>query len=213
MAVSISGNAIGLLGLMAESVALASRPPGTSLIDALCSHAGLGPFTVAIETDGNSLEEDAPLNLSDRGVFFDHGCGGRPGVSDDDGECLAKTESGNYGRKGDRGEEGYPCDACVIEEAGGETDAYESDPDVRTAVAVLLALKWHEGARQVTPETPEAGTKRARATEEYRCARCGTSKTPLWRKTPGTEIKLCNACGIYLKTHGQQRPKKWFRMN
>ena len=38
------------------------------------------------------------------------------------------------------------------------------------------------------------------------CANCHTSSTPLWRKDRATGTVLCNACGIYLKTHGRPRP-------
>ncbi|CAG9460837.1 unnamed protein product [Pedinophyceae sp. YPF-701] len=38
------------------------------------------------------------------------------------------------------------------------------------------------------------------------CANCGTTHTPLWRKNPNTGQPLCNACGIYLKTHNRSRP-------
>ena len=38
------------------------------------------------------------------------------------------------------------------------------------------------------------------------CENCNTTQTPLWRKDRETGVMLCNACGIYLKTHGKQRP-------
>lgn len=38
------------------------------------------------------------------------------------------------------------------------------------------------------------------------CANCATANTPLWRKDRSTGLVMCNACGIYLKTHGSNRP-------
>lgn len=38
------------------------------------------------------------------------------------------------------------------------------------------------------------------------CLNCGTTSTPLWRKNPETGSVMCNACGIYFKTHGVNRP-------
>lgn len=42
------------------------------------------------------------------------------------------------------------------------------------------------------------------------CANCKTTSTPLWRKDRETGDMLCNACGIYLKTHGRPRPLDGF---
>lgn len=42
------------------------------------------------------------------------------------------------------------------------------------------------------------------------CGNCGTTNTPLWRKDRATDTILCNACGIYLKTHGKSRPVDGF---
>ena len=39
------------------------------------------------------------------------------------------------------------------------------------------------------------------------CANCGTTSTPLWRKDrTANDAILCNACGIYKKNHGKERP-------
>ena len=38
------------------------------------------------------------------------------------------------------------------------------------------------------------------------CAHCGCTSTPLWRRDRATGLTMCNACGIYYKQHGRQRP-------
>lgn len=39
------------------------------------------------------------------------------------------------------------------------------------------------------------------------CSNCGTKTTPLWRRNP-EGLPLCNACGLFLKLHGEVRPLK-----
>ncbi|KAJ3029949.1 hypothetical protein HDV00_009336 [Rhizophlyctis rosea] len=38
-----------------------------------------------------------------------------------------------------------------------------------------------------------------------RCHNCGTTTTPLWRRTPDRKFSLCNACGLYFKQYGYHR--------
>jgi len=37
------------------------------------------------------------------------------------------------------------------------------------------------------------------------CSNCGTMTTTIWRRNPEGEM-VCNACGLYYKLHGVNRP-------
>ena len=44
------------------------------------------------------------------------------------------------------------------------------------------------------------------------CSNCGTHETSLWRKAKdGSNLTVCNACGLYAKLHGKPRPVSWRR--
>ena len=38
------------------------------------------------------------------------------------------------------------------------------------------------------------------------CSRCASTSSPIWRKHPADGKQICNACGLFLKNHGSDRP-------
>ncbi|KAI5181581.1 hypothetical protein NEOKW01_1757 [Nematocida sp. AWRm80] len=82
--------------------------------------------------------------------------------------------------------------------------------------------KWKEGTRweEWPEEMPRHYTyslkkekKKKRAKERNRkkakfrvCTNCGTTTTPSWRRSTNNKMLLCNACGLYQKLHGTDRP-------
>jgi hypothetical protein len=86
-----------------------------------------------------------------------------------------------------------------------------ADPSVGAAGMPSTAARGPTNtARAATTAHPASRPRAAAAAAASRmgqtCENCGTTQTPLWRKDRETGVMLCNACGIYLKTHGRNRP-------
>ncbi|EED44509.1 GATA Zn-finger-containing transcription factor [Enterocytozoon bieneusi H348] len=45
-----------------------------------------------------------------------------------------------------------------------------------------------------------------RKSKQRICSNCETTTTPSWRRGGNEKLLLCNACGLYLKLHGRNRP-------
>ncbi|KAJ3366195.1 putative electron transfer flavoprotein subunit [Allomyces javanicus] len=64
-----------------------------------------------------------------------------------------------------------------------------------------------EDAAPAPSSAPPTGPVTPPMTQQHgtRCSNCLTTTTPLWRRGPDQE-PLCNACGLFVKNHGVQRP-------
>ncbi|OQS53881.1 asd-4 [Ecytonucleospora hepatopenaei] len=67
----------------------------------------------------------------------------------------------------------------------------------------MLSRNYYQ--QQLSPR--KKGKQAARKKPKIRiCSNCKTTSTPSWRRGGNGRMLLCNACGLYLKLHGRNRP-------
>lgn len=78
----------------------------------------------------------------------------------------------------------------------------DESPPTLGSVGAPGSLKEDSIPKRRTSQAIVGGANNGAETE---CTNCHTKKTPLWRRNPEGE-PLCNACGLFLKLHGETRP-------
>jgi hypothetical protein len=61
------------------------------------------------------------------------------------------------------------------------------------------------------PLTPSQKKKIRESNRNLVCNNCHTTKTPLWRRSLDKKHNLCNACGLYNKQYGEDRPVSYLK--
>ncbi|ORY16773.1 hypothetical protein BCR34DRAFT_622234 [Clohesyomyces aquaticus] len=87
----------------------------------------------------------------------------------------------------------------------------EQNPEIYHSLEDTLAFQQSEPPEQApthattTSMAPGSGLGGNAPVTGQVCSNCGTTRTPLWRRSPTGET-ICNACGLYLKARNQSRP-------
>ncbi|KAL0088262.1 hypothetical protein F4703DRAFT_1734956 [Phycomyces blakesleeanus] len=127
------------------------------------------------------------------------------------------------------------CHKCPLTPQTTTQDIFQPQPKNQTQSIQHLQNQHHNIQHLLQPQTPSAGIELQVTAPSSNnlavvepcsasaaisdigsqavtsCSNCGTTSTPLWRRSPVGET-ICNACGLYLKARNTTRPP-WLKRN
>lgn len=159
-----------------------------------CRSLGL-PFSAALSITG-ALSPDQPIPLL---------------KSDENRSHHQKSSSG-------RRKQSCPSRASALDklaaagvEASGDLDvSAEQDLNAATQPWINYDELAASGGKQATVATVvttnnNKNQNNTQSSKDMSCTNCGTTTTTIWRRNVKGEM-VCNACGLYFKLHGVNRP-------
>ncbi|KAI8371035.1 hypothetical protein BD560DRAFT_329217 [Blakeslea trispora] len=87
----------------------------------------------------------------------------------------------------------------------------QSDPLSGFEQQTQVSASSTNHAMLIEPSNSSVATSDIGSTAVTSCSNCGTTTTPLWRRSPVGET-ICNACGLYYKARNTTRPV-WLKRN
>ncbi|KAK4157279.1 hypothetical protein C8A00DRAFT_11862 [Chaetomidium leptoderma] len=89
------------------------------------------------------------------------------------------------------------------EQSGSDAEASPTLTRTSAVSPAPLSPTPYKAASPSSQGKPETGSSQGYTGQV--CSNCGTTRTPLWRRSPQGET-ICNACGLYLKARNAARP-------
>lgn len=111
------------------------------------------------------------------------------------GEDSRKSSSG-------RRKQSCPSRTPLDKSEGEEVDG--GSPNLNSSGVNWMGYDGDSGKQGGTP-TNNNKNSNAPSSKDMSCTNCGTTTTTIWRRNVKGEM-VCNACGLYFKLHGVNRP-------